>query len=63
MTNALTIIGDVITAVIGWVGELTTALVTDTGTLKELFPFLMISVGVSALLLLVKIIKSMIWGA
>lgn len=63
MTNALTVIGDVITAVIGWIGDVTAALVGEAGALKDLFPFLMISVGVSAVFLVIKVIKGMIWGA
>lgn len=63
MANALTIIGDVITAIIGWIGDVTTALVSDAGALKDLFPFLMISVGVSAVFLVIRVIKGMIWAA
>lgn len=49
--------------VISWVGTVVTALVGETGALGELLPLLAIGVSISALLLGVKVIRSMIWGA
>ena len=52
-----------LTVVIGWVGTVVTALVSETGELKELLPLLAIGISISALMLGIKAIKSFIWGA
>lgn len=52
-----------LTVVIGWVGSVVTALVGESGQLKDLLPLLAVGVAVSALMLGVKAIKSFIWGA
>lgn len=52
-----------LTVVIGWVGTVVSALVGESGKLKELLPLLAIGVAISALMLGVKAIKSFIWGA
>lgn len=54
---------EALTTVIGWVGTVVTALVGETGALKDLLPLLAVGVAVSALMLGVKAIKSFIWGA
>lgn len=56
-------IGDAFTGVIGWVGEFVTALTGAEGALKDLLPVFVIGIGVSLLLLGIKVVKSMIWGA
>lgn len=48
--------------VIGWVGTVISAL-TGTGALSALLPLFAIGIAISALLLGVKIIKSVVWGA
>lgn len=52
-----------ITTVIGWVGTVIDALLTETGELGELLPLFAVGVAISATLLGVRIIKSFIWGA
>lgn len=52
-----------LTTVIGWVGTVVTALVGEAGELSELLPLLAIGVAISALMLGVKVIRSVIWGA
>lgn len=52
-----------ITTVISWVGEVVTALVGEAGALNELLPLFAIGVAISAILLGVKICRSLIWGA
>lgn len=52
-----------ITTVIGWVGDVVNALVTEAGALNELLPLFAIGVAISAILLGVKICRSLIWGA
>lgn len=55
-------IGSALTDVIGWVGEVVTALVGESGQLKDLLPLMAIGIGISALMLGVKAIKSFAWG-
>ena len=52
-----------ISTVITWVGTVVTALVGESGALKELLPLFAIGVAVSAILLGIKVIRGMIWGA
>lgn len=52
-----------ITNVLGWVGTVISALVTEAGQLNELAPLFAIGIAISAVLLGVKIIKSVVWGA
>lgn len=50
-----------ITTVIGWVGTVITSI--TTGDLADLLPLFAVGIAISALLLGVKIIKSVVWGA
>ncbi len=52
-----------ISTVIGWVGTVITALFTTEGALAELAPLVAIGIAISAILLGVKIIKTMVWGS
>lgn len=52
-----------ITAVIGWAGDVVSALVNTDGELHALLPLFAIGVAVSAVMLGVKIIKGFVWGA
>lgn len=52
-----------LTTVIGWVGTVVTALVGEAGQLNELLPLLAIGVAISGLMLGIKVIRSVIWGA
>ena len=47
--------------VIGWVGTVITAI--TSGGLKDLLPLFAVGIAISALLLGVKVIKSVVWGA
>lgn len=60
MTAAIT---TALTDVIGWVGDVVSALIGETGELAPLLPLLAIGIAVSALMLGVKAIKSFAWGA
>lgn len=51
-----------LTTVIGWVGTVVDSLLTG-GELAQLLPLLAIGVSISALMLGIKVIRSMIWGA
>lgn len=54
-----TAIGQVLT----WVQTFVTALVGENGALAELMPLFAIGIAISAILLGVKIVKSIVWGA
>lgn len=57
---------DALTTVIGWVGDVVSAVVTggeSPGALNALLPLLAVGVAVSALMLGVKAIRSFAWGA
>lgn len=47
--------------VIGWVGTVITAI--TSGGLSALLPLFAVGIAISALLLGVKVIKSVVWGA
>ena len=52
-----------VTTVISWVGEVVSALTSTDGALSALLPLLAIGVAVTAVMLGVKVIRSIIWGA
>lgn len=60
MLDAVT---DAISTVISWVGTVIQALVGANGALATLLPLFAIGIAISAVLLGVKIIKSVVWGA
>lgn len=64
-TDFMTAVTDAITAVLGWIGTFIGSLLgtgTDT-SLSPLLPLFAIGVAISAILLGVKMVKSIIWGA
>lgn len=52
-----------ISTVITWVGTTITALTSSSGALYPLLPLFAIGIAISAVLLGVKLIKSVVWGA
>lgn len=60
MLNAVT---SAISTIITWVGTVITALTTSSGELADLLPLFAIGIGISAVLLGIRIIKSIVWGA
>ena len=52
-----------ITSVIGWVGTVITALTGENGQLASLLPLFAIGIAISAVLLGIRIIRSVVWGA
>ena len=56
-------VGTGITSVIGWIGQLVTAITTTEGGLSALLPLFAIGISISAILFGIKAIKSIIWGA
>lgn len=51
------------TTVIGWVGSVVSELVTETGELAPLLPLFAIGIAISAVMLGIKVIRSVVWGA
>ena len=49
--------------VIDWVATFINALVGESGALSELAPLFALGIAISAILLGVKIVKSIVWGA
>lgn len=52
-----------VSTVIDWVASVVTALVGADGALKELLPLFAIGVAISAVMLGIKVIRGLIWGA
>lgn len=52
-----------LTTVIEWIGSVITALTSEAGALAPLLPLFAIGIAISAVLLGVKIIRSVVWGA
>lgn len=63
VNGMLTAVTSAITTVISWVGTVVDSLVTTDGQLAELLPLFAIGVAISAILLGIKVIRGMIWGA
>lgn len=59
----LTTIGNVFTQVINWCGEVFDALTTSDGSLNGLMELLAIGIGISLVLVAVRVIRSIAWGA
>lgn len=62
-SNLLTQVTSAIGTVIDWVSTFINALVGTDGALKELAPLFAIGIAISAILLGVKIVKSIVWGS
>lgn len=54
---------DAITQVLTWVGTVITALTGSSGALNALLPLFAIGIAISAVLLGIRIIRSVVWGA
>lgn len=61
-TALITAVGDGLSAVITWIGDVITALTGTNGALAPLLPLLGISIAISALMLAFRTIRSVIWG-
>lgn len=60
MSSLITQIGTVLTAAIGWVGSVVSAMFGSEGQLADLVPFLAIGLGVGILGLGVKYVRSFV---
>lgn len=54
---------DAITSVLTWVGTVITSLTATNGALNALLPLFAIGIAISAVLLGIRIIRSVVWGA
>ena len=52
-----------ISTVIGWVGTVVDSLVSTDGELSALLPLFAVGVAISAIMLGIKVVRGMIWGA
>lgn len=52
-----------ITTVIGWIGTVLDAIVGETGQLSELGPLFAIGISISAIMLGIRVVRGIIWGA
>ena len=63
-TNGLlTAVGNALTQVISWVGDVVGSLVGNDGALSALLPLFAIGIGISVLLFGIRAIRSIVWGA
>lgn len=60
MLNAVT---SALSTVITWIGTVVTALTSSGGALAELLPLFAIGIAISAFLLGIKAVRSIVWGA
>ena len=61
--SMLNFVTEGITTVISWVSAVINALLIESGALHELAPLFAIGISISAILLGVKIVRSMVWGS
>lgn len=59
----MTAVTDALSTVITWIGTVVSALVGTGGQLSALLPLFAISVAISAFMLGMKAIRSVVWGA
>lgn len=59
----ITMVGESITTVLSWVGAVIDSMTATEGDLAALGPFFMVTIGVSAVMLGIKVIRGFVWGA
>lgn len=59
LTNVTSGIG----TVIGWIGTVLNAIVGETGALADLAPLFAIGISISAIMLGIKVVRGIVWGA
>lgn len=52
-----------ITTVIGWIGTVLTEIVGESGSLSQLAPLFAIGISISAIMLGIKVVRGIVWGA
>lgn len=61
-TGALSGVGTTLTEVIGWIGQVLTALIGADAALGAIWPFVLVGFVVSIIMLAVKVMRSFSWG-
>lgn len=56
-------LGSAFTSIIGYVGTFITQLTTTTGNLYGLLPLFAIGIAISLVMVCVKIVRKVVWGA
>ena len=59
----LTAVSDALTSLITMIGSVVTSIVGATGELKELLPLFAIGIAASVVFIAVKVIRKIAWGA
>ena len=55
-------VGSALTEIIGWAGEVLTAVVTENGALHPLMPLWAVGIAVSGTMLGIRIMRGFAWG-
>lgn len=55
-------VGTALTTVIGWCGDVITAVTATDGALADLLPLWAIGIGISALMLGIRVMRGFAWG-
>lgn len=63
MAALLSEIGTTLTSVLGWFGDMVSALVKADGELNGLFPLLALGICISIVFAGIKLVRSFAWGA
>lgn len=63
VNGMLTHVTSGIGTVIGWIGTVLDAIVGSAGELSELGPLFAITISISAIMLGIKVVRGIIWGA
>lgn len=58
----LTEVGNALTEVIGWAGNVLSAVVTESGVLHALMPLWAVGIAVSGVMLGIRIMRGFAWG-
>lgn len=62
-TDLMTAVGNGMTSVLGWIGTVVDNLIGADGKLNALLPLFAVGIAISAIMLGVKLIRGLIWGA
>lgn len=63
MSDILTTLGNVLTSVIGWFGDVVSSIVGADGALHDLVGLMLIGIAISLVFAGVKAVRSISWGA
>lgn len=55
-------VGSALTEVVGWCGDVVTAVTTTEGALNPLLPLWAVGIGISALMLGIRVMRGFAWG-